>query len=101
MSVANNGTECKAPSVYEKLSRSLSKEFDKIEKCLEACEEHIDILGFEGCCEYDTDHNWCGFYHNGILSQTGESGFKAVSCSVNHKKGIEFYTNVECAPHLG
>ena len=93
---ANNGTECKAPSVYEKLRRSLSKEFDQIEKCLQACEEHVDNLGFSGCCEYDTEHNWCGFYHNGIVSQTGESGFKAVSCSMNHTKGIELYINGEC-----
>ena len=99
LSGANNGTECKAPSVYEKLSRSLSKEVDKIEKCLQACEEHVDIPGFDGCCEYDTEHNWCAFYHNGIVSQTGESGFKAVSCSMNHTKGIELYINVECAPH--
>ena len=78
----------------------MSKEFDKIEKCLQACEEHVDILGFNGCCEYDTDHNWCGFYHNGIVSQTGESGFKAVSCSVNHTKGIELYTNFESHHNL-
>ena len=96
LSGAKNGTECKAPSVYEKLIRSLSKEFDKVEKCLQACEEHVDILGYSGCCEYDTDHNWCGFYHNGIVFQTGESGFKAVSCSTNHTKGIELYINVKC-----
>ena len=98
---ANNGTECKAPSVYEKLRRSLSKEFDQIEKCLQACEEHVDNLGFSGCCEYDTEHNWCGFYHNGKVSQTGESGFKAVSCSMNHTKGIELYIYGKCTSHWG
>ena len=86
--VANNGTECKAPSPYEKLSRSLSKEIDTIDKCLKACEQHVSIRGTHGCCEYDGDHKWCGFYHNGIVSEAGEPGFKAASCSMNDTEGM-------------